>query len=158
MLCTVDRSREFDALTRALLADDPSAWTRLSLKPNISAHAAVLRSALEADGWEVLEIEEPDPWWCHELWRMRSVWAPRECEAFITFLIDPQSETEQLQRGTYRVWAAVASASPLSEWRAAPSEATITTSHGWASQVPTLVEYLAKMRANRVSERAQGGL
>ena len=122
------------------------------MEPNISVQQAALRSAIAAGGWEIAAVERPDDWWCHERWRLRSVWSPRDREAFVTFLIDPESQTAQLQRGDYRVWAAVASAAPLTQWQRAPNDGTVSLARKWESQVPVLIEYLAKVRSNNSLE------
>ena len=116
---------------------------------NISAQQSALRSALSERGWEIVAVESPGDWWCHERWRLRSMWAPREREAFVSFLIEPQSEMSELQSGNARVWAAAASAAPLSRWQDAPAQGMVTFARKWEADVPKLVEYLATLRVSK---------
>jgi hypothetical protein len=119
------------------------------MKPNLPVQQSALRLALTERGWEVAAVESPGDWWCHERWRLRSLWPPRNREAFITFLVEPQSEFSQLQQGNYQVWAAAASAAPLSNWQEPPAGATMTFARKWEAQVPGLMEYLAKLRSRK---------
>jgi hypothetical protein len=116
---------------------------------NISVQQSALRSALTERGWEVVAVESPGDWWCRERWRLRSLWAPREREAFISFLVEPQSDMPGLQSGAAKVWAAAASAAPLSRWQDAPAAGMVTFARKWEADVPKLVEYLAKLRASK---------
>lgn len=119
------------------------------MKPDLSAQQSTLREALVERGWEVASVEHPGEWWCHERWRLRSMWPPRNREACISFLLDPQAEITQPPAGDLKIWAAAASAAPLTQWQDAPSEATITLARNWEAQMPSLLEYLAKLRAAR---------
>lgn len=94
-------------------------------------------------------MEHPGEWWCHERWRLKSMWPPRNREAFVNFLIDPQSEFTQPQAGEEKVWAAAPSAAPLPHWQDAPREATLTLARNWEAQLPSLLEHLAKLRAGK---------
>ena len=105
------------------------------MKPNISGYQSVIRKALTENGWEIASVEELDAWWCHESWRLRSLWAPHEFGAFLTFLIDPQSETERLQRGEHRVWVVKASQGTPIGWQDAEFEFTLPLSGTWQQQV-----------------------
>jgi hypothetical protein len=117
------------------------------VKPDLPAQQAALREALVERGWEVATVEHPGEWWCHERWHLKSMWRPRNREAFISFLLDPQSEFSQPQAGEDKVWAAAASGTPLTHWQDAPREATVTLARHWETQLPLLLEYLAKLRA-----------
>jgi hypothetical protein len=119
---------------------------------HISAHQSALRSALTERGWGIVAVESPGDWWCHERWRLRSMWAPREREAFISFLVEPQSEMSELHSGNARVWAAAASAAPLSRWQDAPAQGMVTFARKWEAEVPKLVEYLATLRVSKPSD------
>jgi hypothetical protein len=119
------------------------------LKPDLSAWQATLRDTLVERGWQVAAVEQSGEWWCHERWRLRSMWPPRNREALITFLVDPQSEIAQPQSGESRVWAAAASAAPLAHWQDAPREAAVTLARNWEAQMPSFMEYLARLRASK---------
>jgi hypothetical protein len=116
------------------------------MKPNISAYQFAIRAALSESGWEIASAEELDAWWCHESWRLSSLWAPRGFEAFVTFLIDPQSKTKQLQSGEYRVWAAKASPAEPTAWQDTESEFTLSLSGKWQQRVPELIGHLDELR------------
>jgi hypothetical protein len=121
------------------------------MKPNISAYQSAIRAVVAENGWEVSSIEDLDAWWCHEAWRLRSTWAPRTCHAYLTFLIDPQSGTDRLQRGDYRVWAVLVSASRPTAWQGSESDFTLPFSGTWQNGLSSLVEHLRVLRdAHRV--------
>lgn len=125
------------------------------MKPNISGYQSVIRKALTANGWEIAAVEELDAWWCHESWRLRSLWAPHDFGAFLTFLIDPQSETERLQRGEYRVWAVKASRGKPVRWQDAELEFTLPLSGTWQQQMSELIGHLSKWRDDRSNKLLQ---
>jgi hypothetical protein len=108
-----------------------------------------MREALVERGWEVAAVEHSGDWWCHERWRLKSMWPPRNREAFVSFLLDPQSEFAQPQAGEHKVWAVTASGTPLPHWQDAPREATVTLVRNWEAQLPLLLECLAKLRAGK---------
>src|ERR1700712_4705135 len=62
--------------------------------------AAHLRCALEAGGWCVELVDEPDYWWCRQRWRLRSTRAPLDFEAYIAFLVDAEH-----RKDVERIWA-----------------------------------------------------
>lgn len=117
------------------------------MRPNISIYQSAIRAALSDSGWEIVSCEELDAWWCHESWRLSSLWAPHGFRAFVTFLIDPQSETQQLQRGEYRVWAAKASPDEPSGWQETESELTLALNGKWQQRIPELIAHLNQLRS-----------
>lgn len=125
------------------------------MKPNISGYQSFIRTALTENGWEIASVEEPDAWWCNECWQLRSLWAPHGFRAFLTFLIDPQSETERLQRGEYRVWAVKASQGMPVGWQDAESEFTVPLSGKWQQLMTQLIGHLSDWRDDRSNKLLQ---
>lgn len=121
------------------------------MNPNISGYQSVIRSTFTENGWEIASVAELDAWWCHELWELRSLWAPRGLPAFLTFLIDPQSQTERLRRGEYRVWAVKASRGVPATWQDDELEFTLALSGNWQLRLPELISHLGKWRDARCS-------
>lgn len=119
------------------------------MQPNISGYQSVIRAALTENGWEIASAEELDAWWCHESWQLRSLRSPLGFRAVLTFLIDPQSETERLQRGEYRVWAVKASQGAPAGWQDTECEFTLPLSGKWRQLVPKLIGHLSKWRDDR---------
>ena len=125
------------------------------MKQNISGYQSVIRTALTENGWEIASVAELDAWWCHESWRLSSLWAPQGLPAFLTFLIDPQSEPERLQRGEYRVWAVKASQGTSVAWQDAEFEFTLALSGIWQLRMPELIDHLSKWRDDRSNKLLQ---
>lgn len=121
------------------------------MRPDISAFQTTLRTALARRGWQA-EAHELDTWWCHECWRLQSLWAPQGLRAFLTFLIDPQSDGEQMQRGDYQVFGVKASPAVPAQWQDADAELTISFSRHWTErQLPGLITHLDTLRHSRTA-------
>jgi hypothetical protein len=116
------------------------------MKPDISAYQFAIRAAIEENGWEMAPTDELDAWWCHEAWQLRSVWAPRGFQVYLTFLIDPQSSAVQLERGEYRVWAVKASTESPMQWQDSDFDLTVAFSRKWQSRLPELISHIALLR------------
>lgn len=50
-----------------------------------------LEESLAANGWEVVEVREIDHRWFVELWLIKSLWSPTDCQIFFIFETDPQA-------------------------------------------------------------------
>jgi hypothetical protein len=72
---------------------------------------------------------------------LRSTWSPRDHEAFLSFLVDPEHE-----RGRPNIFAVKASAEPPAEWQTSPQEHTLYFGRGWRQQIGDLVGYLSGLR------------
>jgi hypothetical protein len=103
--------------------------------------SAPIRLAIENGGWRVAAVEEPNVWWCRERWHLRSMWAPQDREAFLSFLVDPEYEPNHP-----KVFAVKASATPPDEWQSSPQEHTLYFARGWRQQIGDLVGYLSGLR------------
>ena len=81
-------------------------------------------------------------------WHLRSDWSPRDLEAFITFLVDPQDSHPGNSSLEYReVWAIVASTSIAQERMTASSMGhVLPLGHGWKARIPALMSYLSEVR------------
>jgi hypothetical protein len=112
------------------------------LRTLVDIPAAPLLSALEAGGWRVASVEEPNVWWCRERWHLRSTWSPRDREAFLSFLVDPEYKI-----GAPNVFAVKASATPPTQWQSSPQENKLYFGRGWRRQIPELIAYLNGLRS-----------
>ncbi|MEM9161022.1 MAG: hypothetical protein AAGB46_18380, partial [Verrucomicrobiota bacterium] len=50
-------------------------------------------SALESKGWSRKETIDSGDCWADTIWKVESRWSPEGVPAFITFLVDPQTES-----------------------------------------------------------------
>lgn len=116
------------------------------MKPNISAYQSMIRDALANHGWNIASVEESDRWWCHEIWRLESLWAPCGFQAFLAFLIDPQCDSQALQRNEYKVWGVKASHRVPAQWQDSDSELTLPLSGNWQERMIAFVDHLDKLR------------
>ena len=69
--------------------------------------------------------------------------------------VDPQSETERLQRGEYDVWAVKASQGTPAGWQEGEREFTLPLSGKWQQLVPELIGHLSKLRDDRSNKLLQ---
>ncbi len=125
------------------------------MKPNISAYQSIIRGALADHGWDIASVEESDAWWCHQIWRLDSLWAPCGFQTHLAFLIDPQSEPQALQQMEYKVWAVKASHRVPTQWQGSDSEPTFSLSGNWQERMPELVGHLDKMRSEESFTRSR---
>lgn len=123
------------------------------MKPNISAYHSAIRTALADNGWGIESTDEHDAWWCHELWQLESLWAPRGLKGFLSFLIDPQADAQGLQRKEYKVWAVKASRGIPVQWQDSDSELTFSLSGNWRERIPALIAHLDKWRNEEQFDR-----
>ena len=103
--------------------------------------AAPLRSALASDGWRIVAVDRTLAWWCRERWHLQSDWSPRNREAFLSFLLDPEHTLEHP-----KVWAVKASPTPASQWQSGAGEHTLSFGRGWRSHIPEMIGYLNGLR------------
>lgn len=97
-----------------------------------------LRGALNEGGW-TFEVVESSEWWCREFWRLRSCWAPVGFEAFLTFLTDPQNDSE--------VWAVgITALRPTDRSEASQRGYVVSLGRGWRERIPALVSELQRLR------------
>lgn len=107
----------------------------------IEIPAEPIRSALQESGWQIAAVEEPSVWWCRERWHLRSAWSPQNREAYLTFLVDPQDDSNKP-----KVMGVKASASPPIQWQSSEQEHMLYFGRGWREQLGRLVEYLDGVR------------
>jgi hypothetical protein len=117
------------------------------LPDTVKSQAAALTDALAAQGWSLVEIEQPfeDEWWAAEIWQIESLWSPHGVRAYLTFLVDPQG-------GQDDVWAVCAS-------RHRPNQQTITCEpklrllNVWQQELPNFIRALSQFRADPKESR-----
>lgn len=63
-------------------------------------------------GWEVIEERAIANLWIAEIWLIRSAWSPTDCEVYLTFEIDPEVESRDVEK----VWAVSPSLSRPYDW------------------------------------------
>lgn len=67
---------------------------------------ALIRDALEESGWSAHPIDlASDCWWAKEIWKLRSLWSPRDLTIYVVFLIDPVFEGDWNRVPESEVWA-----------------------------------------------------
>jgi len=102
-----------------------------------------LLSTLEEHGWRIVSHEEQLQWWADEMWLIESTWSPVGRLAYVTFLVDPQSQRDR-KKGE-NVWAIMASSTkPESMWTR-NDKFTMTMNRGWKESLPAFLEYLASL-------------
>ena len=101
---------------------------------------ANLQAELERAGWRVERCNRDD-WWEHESWELTSTWRPTHARAYLTLLIDPQSETSEIGA----VWAiAVTIEKPTGHVKAGRS--AIRVSPRWPERLKEIVEAASSPR------------
>jgi hypothetical protein len=101
--------------------------------------AAELRAALAEAGWEVASVDEGAEWRRRELWRLQSIWSPRDRQAFLTFLTDPMDDSPNP-----KIWAVLASATGPT--RDAADGYSASFGKEWPTHLSQLVEHLSALR------------
>jgi hypothetical protein len=103
-----------------------------------------LLEALNAFGWELAKTEEILEWWADNVWVMRSAWSPQNCEFYLTFLVDPQSDRNANK--AEKVWAVKASSTPPTQWQQCDGEITFVLGHGWAKRLDAFIAEASNFR------------
>ena len=112
----------------------------------MNAQQKGLLDALTKAGWELAGTEDLLHWWADDVWRVRSLWSPRGCEFYLTFLVDPQLDLHRNRKRGEGIWAVSASASLLADRRQAEEQLTFSSGHGWENRLCDFVRSLSKFR------------
>ena len=114
---------------------------------DLAVPSAFIRDALAENGWNVEQVVNSEAWWYREYWHLRSFWSPH-CEAFLTFLTDPQDTPRGEPHLWYRdVWAVAASSHiPVGRLDTESGRALVSLKKGWRNRVPELLAYLHSLR------------
>jgi hypothetical protein len=101
---------------------------------------ADLQAALEKTGW-LVDRRLGEDWWEHEGWALTSKWRPVGASAFITLLLDPAAEPNNVGS----VWAvAVTPGKPLD--RAEADRCAIRVSPRWPERMKEIVDAASLLR------------
>ncbi|MDQ3753853.1 MAG: hypothetical protein M3371_03885 [Acidobacteriota bacterium] len=112
--------------------------------------AALERQLLQC-GWEIVAVENREvdycalDWWEDEVWTLKSYWSPQDCLTYLTFLVDPQSDSPERKTGE-GVWTVAASPQRLPNRLATNGVVTLNLGHGWQERLPTFLEELSTFR------------
>lgn len=95
-------------------------------------------------GWRAASLENVVlDWWADEMWLLESEWSPRGRQAYLTFLVNPMSDSHR--RKGEQVWAAAVTArKPLA--RAEAESGFVMNLKGWEEELPGMFEYLSALR------------
>jgi hypothetical protein len=81
----------------------------------MKAQRVEIESLLAEHGWNIAGVEDQAlEWWADEIWVLESAWSPVGAQAYVTFLVDPQSPPNR-KKGQ-DVWAVKASAVRPVDW------------------------------------------
>lgn len=95
-------------------------------------------------GWEITDAQTSLEWWADEMWEIESSWSPVGTVAYVTFLVDPQADVMNRQKGE-NVWAVMVSRIP-------PNERLFKESHifslgsGWEKHLTEITDCLSRLR------------
>lgn len=121
-----------------------------------------LLNQLPKRGWGVTVIEGADSewpkleWWADEIWVLQSVWSPRGCRVYLTFLVDPQAPIHGRKKGE-GVWAVKASLTRPRQWMWEEGEVYLTLGHGWEQMLPGFLEEVAAFRNRKPQDSSAPG-
>ena len=100
----------------------------------MNTQAKGIRFALEAEGWNMKEIESPTSkhyWWVWEFWTFQK----EDEHLVLSFLIDPQSE-----KAKSNVWAVSATKTEPDGRLEAESGPLLTLNKGWENRLEVFLE------------------
>jgi hypothetical protein len=110
----------------------------------------------EQSGWHVRSIEGKEQlwsgteWFIAELWEIESVWSPRGFRAFITFVVDPQSNFAEEHRWP-SVWMVIASLQRPISWGGGAGEVGLVLNRGWQARLPEFLNGLNALRSGAIT-------
>ena len=65
-----------------------------------------LEEALKSNGWTVENLPlESECWWAKEVWCLVSEWSPLEQRVYLSLLLDPQCDFDDITPSDAEVWA-----------------------------------------------------
>lgn len=105
-------------------------------------------------GWAVIHIEDhlrewtSDEWFIDELWMIESIWSPQGLRAFVTFVVDPQTDLIARKKGK-GVWAVKASLRRPTSWGIEDHEIGLVLSKGWYKQLHPFLKNLNALRLHK---------
>ena len=102
-----------------------------------------LLAQLVEHGWRVAREVQEIEWWADEMWQLESVWSPVGTVAYVTFLVDPQWNSDR-NKGEH-VWAVLISHDKPIE-RMVEREYTLSLGQGWKNRLPGLLHHLSRFR------------
>jgi hypothetical protein len=111
----------------------------------MQAQRTELLSQLPEHGWRVASVEENLEWWADEMWLLESVWSPVGSHAYVTFLVDPQFDSNR-KKGE-AVWAVMASPAKPDSRLDVEGEFTLSLGQGWKNRLPDFFAHLSALRS-----------
>ena len=107
---------------------------------------AELAKQLPDHGWQVLVVEDSGlDWWADEIWLIESLWSPRGCRLYLTFLVDPMADAQRAKGQS--VWGVGTSTVRPRERGSAEGQPLLSLGHGWRSQLAAFFDGLAGLRS-----------
>lgn len=109
-----------------------------------------------------MNIEDADSewpnleWWADEIWILESIWSPKDCRVYLTFLVDPQSPVQGRKKGE-GVWAVKASLKRPGQWMWEEGEVYLTLGQGWHHMLAGFLENVSKLRNQKRETNASPG-
>lgn len=99
---------------------------------------------LEENGWKIIEEDEYSlDWWAAEIWKVESVWSPREFMLWLTFLVDPQGPFEPRQEHVCGIGAT--HNYPIC-WQEVQNETFLSFTSDWKTKLPQFIFELSRLR------------
>lgn len=106
--------------------------------------ATILDQKIAEAGWRIVQKTEMPDWWADEIWQLESIWSPVGRSAWITFLVDPQSDSPNRKKGQH-VWEVALSAKRPSD-RISNFEFGISLKSGWQKDLGNFIKKLNHIR------------
>ncbi|HXG84660.1 MAG TPA: hypothetical protein VNI84_11590 [Pyrinomonadaceae bacterium] len=49
-----------------------------------------LKELFDRYGWQLIDSQVSSVWWIVEIWLIKSIWSPTECNVFLSFIVDEE--------------------------------------------------------------------
>lgn len=104
-----------------------------------------LLEQLPKHGWSLERIEDDDlEWWADEIWVLKPVWVNHPGPVYLTFLVDPQSDTPLRKKGE-GIWSVKASMKKPADWMVEAGDVYWELRVDWQRALPTFLEELSTL-------------
>lgn len=110
------------------------------MKTRVDIPETEILASLAKSGWLLSGREDDTEWWAREIWKLKSSWSPRDDLAYLTFLVDPQDDTQ-----SPRICAVRASRSKPMDRLEKPDEFVLYLGKRWSKHVQAFEEFLAQL-------------
>ena len=116
-----------------------------------------LKELFDRYGWQLIDSQVSSVWWIVEIWLIKSIWSPTDCNVFLSFIVDEEwTDRARAAYGVNRITATinkpvdwmVESESEFNKFESdTDGSAEIYLGRRWERKIPEFFKELANLRS-----------